>query len=156
MKKSKLIILFTVVIYSMIGLIGCGKVDNKETNTTVEKTVVNEEISINKDDITIAPIKASTEKIGDNSYMATSFTNNSKYTLCGIQAGYLVDGEEQSFTYTENLAPGEKSLMVGAIAPKSGDLTGLELQSLRIQVLNDDGTITSLVYSDEEGVFFIE
>jgi hypothetical protein len=84
----------------------------------------------------------------DTIYIETAFTNNTDYTLSGVQLTYLdkISNEKRYLTTYDTLLPGDTSANVETFGPESGNMDDFQLLETRITVLKEDGGSVFVTY----------
>lgn len=81
-------------------------------------------------------------------YMEATYTNNSKYTIQGINITILLkDKNEKTYLSTYNIVqPGETSPKFETFAPETGNVEDYEYLVYDISVAKEDGEVVHLTY----------
>lgn len=169
---KKLIILFVCGII-LVSLVGCNSNENEtrdeNNNAAVESKAeedktedkINEETNIadknsetikNNPIVTIEELPVQVTILEPNSigtrYMEATYTNNSKYTIQGLNITILLkDKNEKTYLSTyDTVLPGETSPKFETFAPETGKVQDYEYLVYEITVAKEDGTIVHLSY----------
>ena len=117
------------------------KIEDEKTDAEEEKPIVTiEELPVK---ITILEPNS----IGTR-YMEATYTNNSKYTIQGINITILLkDKNEKTYLSTYNIVqPGETSPKFETFAPETGNVEDYEYLVYDISVAKEDGEVVHLTY----------
>lgn len=164
---KKLIILFVCGII-LVSLVGCNSNENEirdeNNNTAVESKAedkIDKETNIadkqsetkkNNPIVTIEELPVQVTILEPNSigtrYMEATYTNNSKYTIQGLNITILLkDKNEKTYLSTyDTVLPGETSPKFETFAPETGKVQDYEYLVYEITVAKEDGTIVHLSY----------